>query len=166
MYEETIPIFIRSLSNLLKIMEKAEKHAKRKKIDPSVLLKKRLYSDMFNFTKQVQYTYFMALDATVNLSGVPAPKFAYDEKSMTELKKSVRRTVAFLRTIRSSDMKKNAKKRMPVFFDAKQKLSVADYVHNLALPNFFFHYVTAYDILRHNGVPIGKDDYLGSNLSK
>ena len=151
MYEATIPVFIRSLGNLLKIMEKAERHAN-----------KRLYVDMFNFTKQVQYSYFMALDAASNLSGLPSPKFDYDEKSMAELKKSVRLVVKFLRTIKPEDIKRGSKKRIPVFFDQKLTLLPADYVQNLAVPNFFFHYVTAYDILRHYGIPLGKSDYIGA----
>ncbi len=166
MYEATIPVFIRSLTNLLKIMEKAERHAKKRMQNPSALLKRRLYVDMFNFTKQVQYSYFMALDAAGNLTGVPAPKFAYDEKTMAELKKSLKLVVKYLKTIKQEDVKKYERKlvkmRIPVFFDPKQTLIPKDYVHNFALPNFFFHYVTAYDILRHSGVPIGKKDYLGA----
>ena len=108
----------------------------------------------------------MALDAAGNLTGVPAPKFAYDEKTMTELKKSLKLVVKYLKTIKQENVKKYERKlvkmRIPVFFDPKQTLIPKDYVHNFALPNFFFHYVTAYDILRHYGVPIGKKDYLGA----
>jgi hypothetical protein len=165
MYEATIPVFIRSLANLLKIMEKAERHAKKRLQNPSTILKKRLYADMFNFTKQVQYSYFMALDVAGNLTGVETPKFAYDEKSMPELKKSLKQVIKYLKSIKPEDVKKYERrlvgKRIPVFFDLKQTLLPKDYVHNFALPNFFFHYVTAYDILRHYGVPIGKKDYLG-----
>ena len=162
MYEATIPVFIRSLENLIKIMEKAERHAKKRMTNPSALLKKRLYVDMFNFTKQVQYSYFMALDAVSNLSGIPSPKLSYDEKSMAELKKSVRLVIKFLKSVKPEDIDLRNKKRIPVFFDPKQTLLPADYVQNLAVPNFFFHYVTAYDILRHNGIPLGKKDYLGA----
>lgn len=165
MYEATIPVFTRSLTNLVKIMEKAERHAKKRSQNPSAILKKRLYADMFNFTKQVQYSYFMALDVAGNLSSVPAPKYAYDEKSIAELKKSLKQVIKYLKSIKADDVKKYERKlmktRIPVFFDVKQTLAPRDYVHNFALPNFFFHYVTAYDILRHYGVPIGKKDYLG-----
>ena len=165
MYEATIPVFIRSLTNLLKIMEKAERHAKKRMKNPSALLQKRLYRDMFNFTKQVQYSYFMALDVAGNVSGVPAPKYAYDEQSMAELKKSLKLVITYLKSIKKEDVKKYERRllkmRIPVFFDLNQTLAPLDYVYNFALPNFFFHYVTAYDILRHYGIPIGKKDYLG-----
>jgi hypothetical protein len=108
---------------------------------------------------------FGALDVAGNLTGVEVPKFAYDEKSMPELKKSLKQVIKYLKSITPEDVKKYerglAGKRIPVFFDLKQTLLPKDYVHNFALPNFFFHYVTAYDILRHYGVPIGKKDYLG-----
>ncbi len=160
-YEVTIPVYIRCLENLLKIMGKAELFAKKKRISMKKLLTARLISDMFTFTQQVQYSYFMALDGASHLSDKKSPTFSYDEKTMSELKASVRKTISYLKTIKPIDFQGVENKKVPVFYSPKKSLPADKYITTLGLPNFFFHYTTAYDILRHLGVPIGKDDYLG-----
>ena len=164
LYTETVPVFTHFLTNLLTLIQKAEVHAKKKKIKPSTYLSKRLYKNMFTFTQQVQYAYFLALDATSNLSGKKSPEFAYDEKSIAELKKSVRRTLTFLKSIKPSDLKGARQKKVPLFFDPKRKMPAPKYVRYLALPDFFFHYTICYAILRHNGVPLGKNHFIGGGI--
>lgn len=142
-------------------MGKAEKFAKAKKFDTAVILNTRLAPDQFNFTQQVQYMYFMALDSAVGISGKKMPKFAYDETSMKELKKSVQRTVAFLKTVRPHDFEGKEKHLVPYFFDDKKKVTAEEYVEHISVPNFFFHYTLAYAILRHLGLAIGMYDFTG-----
>jgi hypothetical protein len=161
LYTTTVPMFLQSLANLVKIIERAEKHAKAEKFDSSVYLTYRLAPDMFNFTQQVQYAYFLALDVTSKLSGKKEPVFTYDEKSLAELKESIRRTIKYLKSVKPKDFSEAEKKLVPVFWNPKQRLTGADYVAQLGIPDFFFHYAIAYGILRHGGVPLGKEDYIG-----
>jgi hypothetical protein len=161
LYEETIPVYSHFLENLLTIINKAERFAKQKKVPIGDFFSGRLAPDMYTFAQQVQYAYFLALDGASNLSGKKAPDFTYDEKTITELKKSLRRTITYLSTITHRDFIGAEKKKIPVFFDKKRLLSARTYVSYLGLPDFFFHYTTAYDIVRHLGVSIGKNDYLG-----
>jgi hypothetical protein len=116
---------------------------------------------MFNFTQQVGYAYFTALEIATNLSGKEMPKFTYDEKSIQELKVSLKRAIQFLKTIKPKDVAYSEKKRMKTFLNPKASFARDTYIQMLAMPNFFFHVTTAYDIFRHLGVPLKKDDYLG-----
>lgn len=161
LYPMTVPIFIRSLMNLLKIIERAEKHAKTNGFDSSAYLTYRLAPDMYNFTQQVQYTYFLALDVTSKLSGKKEPVFKYDEKSMTELKKSIKRTITYLKGVSPKSFLGAEEKQVSVFWDPKLHLSGTDYTTQLGIPDFFFHYTLAYGILRQSGVKIGKEDFIG-----
>lgn len=160
-YEITVPVFIRSMSNLLKLMAKAEQHAKHKKFDLPVFLSGRLAPDMYNFNQQIQYVYFLAFDAVSGLTGKKAPLFKYDEKTMDDLKKSLKRAIAFLKTVKQKDFVGSDKKKVPLFFAPKKLIPAKKYLATLALPDFFFHYTTAYGILRHLGVDIGKADFIG-----
>ena len=161
LYDSTIPVFVKFLGILLKLTGKGESFAKRKKRTEKFLLEARLAPDMFTYTQQVQYAYFMALETATVLSGRPMPEFAYDEKTVKELKKSLARAIAFLKTVRPKELATAHKKKIKTFIDPKKRFAAVHYVHMLAIPNFFFHVTTAYDILRHLGVSIGKDDYLG-----
>jgi hypothetical protein len=160
-YENAISIYTKELSNLLQLIDKGGVWAKKNKMSEQKLLDQRLRPDMYNFCQQVQYSYFMALDASVGLTGKVAPKLAYDETSLKELKISVKKTITFLKSIKPKDLKQAARRQIPLFYDQKKKFSASKYLELVGIPNFFFHYTTAYDILRHIGVPIGKDDYLG-----
>jgi len=157
----TIPVFVRYLSNLADIIEKGEGYAAEKKLDVTILLNGKLAPDMYNFIKQVQYAYFMALEAAVKLSGRPMPKFTYDEKTLHDLQASLKRVIAFLKKIEPEEFSAVDEKQIETYLDTKKHYSAAHYVTLLALPNFFFHVTTAYDILRHLGVSLGKRDYLG-----
>ncbi len=161
LYSATIPVYIRCLGNLLLILGKAERFTKKKTISTVEIINSRLAPDMFTFTQQIQYAYFSALDGATNLSNKKAPTFAYDEKTLLDLKKSLKKTITYLQTIKPKDFKDAEKKKVPVYYNPKKLLPATIYVNTLGLPNFYFHYVTAYDILRHLGVPIGKTDYIG-----
>jgi hypothetical protein len=103
----------------------------------------------------------MALDCASHLLDKKPPTFSYTEKSMAELKTSVKKTIAYLKTIKQTDFKNVESRKVPLFFKPEKIMTADSYITTIALPNFFFHYTTAYDILRHLGVPVGKSDYLG-----
>ncbi|MBI2004954.1 DUF1993 domain-containing protein [Patescibacteria group bacterium] len=161
LYNTTVPVFIRSLTELLRLIEKGRAFARRKNISEKRLIGARLAPDMLTFAGQVQYSYFTALDAAAGLSGKKAPAFAYDETSVAELARNVRRTLAYLHSITPRDFSHAGRRRVPVYFDPSRKLPARRYITQLALPNFFFHMTAAYAILRHIGVPLKKSDYLG-----
>ncbi|TSC68786.1 MAG: hypothetical protein G01um101456_508 [Parcubacteria group bacterium Gr01-1014_56] len=163
LYAITIPVFARYLTNLSAILKKGARHAAKRKWGDKKLLSMRLAPDMYNLTGQVQYAYFTALEAATKLSGRPSPEFAYDEATVKELQKSLSRTIAFLKTIKPNELEQGRGKKVGTFLlSPKQRVTKEQYATALALPNFFFHVATAYDILRHAGVTIGKDDYLGA----
>lgn len=157
----TIPVFIRGLTNMLTVMKLAEAYAKKKKFSTDVYCSFRLAPDMYTFSQQVQYAYFLPLDAVTGLTGKTPPHFAYDEKSFEELQRSVRSVIAYLHTLTVKDFKGTAKKRVLLFMDKKTMLPAGRYLHQVALPDFYFHVTVAYAILRHLGVPVGKSDYIG-----
>jgi hypothetical protein len=115
---------------------------------------------MYTLIQQVGYVYFMAFETVENLTGKKPPEFTYDEKNFKELKTSLKRASAFLKTIKPQDFK-SRKSGVKTFLHPKKKFSDTVYVRELALPNFFFHVTTTYDILRHLGVPLTKQKYLG-----
>ena len=157
----TIPVFIKNLNNLLRLMAKGEKFAKEKKFDVSVILQTRLAPDQFNFIQQVQYMYYIALDVAVGFSGEKMPTFAYTETTMEELKISVKRVIVFLQTIRPEHLKDAEERMVPYFFNKKKLVRAETYLSQIGFPNFFFHYTLSYEILRHIGVPIGIADFTG-----
>lgn len=161
LYSMTIPIYMRSLTNLGNILEKAEHHASGEKYDLDHLLADRLYPDMYPFVRQVQIASDTAKFAAGRLAGVEVPRFSDTEKTAKELLNRIRKTVEFLKSV-SPDAFLGAEEReitLPQFpgkvFDG------FTYATEYALPNFFFHVTVAYALLRHNGIPIGKLDYLG-----
>ena len=161
LYDVTVPIFSLYLENLVRIIGKAKRYAKKNKISEKRLFEGRLAPDMFTFMQQIGYAYFMALETTTNLSGTKAPEFDYGEKNLSELQKSLRKAISFLKSVPRGTFEGSEKKRIVTFLDPDAKINAQHYTLFLALPNFFFHVTTAYDILRHRGVPLGKDDYLG-----
>ncbi len=162
MYQASVPVFTRMLNNLAAILEKAAAHCEAKKIDPASLIGFRLYPDMFAFGKQVQVACDHAKNAAARLTGTDAPEFANDEKTFPELIGRVLKTVEYLESFRPEQIDGTEDKDVVI----KRGETVVtykgqDFLLNRALPNFFFHVTTAYDILRHNGVELGKRDYLG-----
>lgn len=164
MYEASVPVFIRMLDNLAAILEKAAAHAEAKKFDPAVLLGGRLSPDMFPLSKQVQIASDSAKGGAARLAQLEPPAFEDNEATIPELVARVRRTVDYLRTLKpeqfegSEDRTVTWKTRT-----ASKSMQGMPYLLNHVLPNLYFHVTTAYGILRHNGVEIGKGDFLGKS---
>lgn len=162
MYEASVPVFIRMLGNLATILEKAAAHAEARKFDPGVLVASRLYPDMFPLAKQVQIASDAAKGGAARLAGVEPPAFEDDEKTLPELVARVHRTVEFLRTLKPEQFEGAEDRTVTWKTRAGEKSMVGmPYLLTHVNPNFYFHVTTAYAILRHNGVEVGKGDYLG-----
>jgi len=162
LYDASIPLFLRAFGQLSAILDKAVAHAEAKKIDPSVFVNARLAPDMYTLAGQIQTASDAAKFTGARLAGVEAPSFPDDEKSFDELQQRIAKTVAFLKGIDPSAIVGQEGREIVLKRQTGDiHLTGASYLQGLALPNFFFHVVTAYDILRHNGVEIGKSDYLG-----
>jgi len=163
MYQASVPTFIRMLDNLAAILEKAAAHAEAKKIDPSVLLASRLYPDMFPLTKQVQVACDFAKGTVARLAGQEPPKYDDNETTIEALKARIAKTVDYVQGFQAAQFA-GAEERDVQMKIRDQTLTFKglSYLAHMALPNFFFHATTAYDILRHNGVEIGKRHFMGN----
>lgn len=161
-YQATVPVFIRMLNNLSGILDKAAEHCATRKIDPAALIHARLYPDMFDFARQVQVACDHARNGAARLAGTEAPELEKTEQTFSELKERIRKTVAYLETFRPEQFE-GAETREVTIKRGETTVTypALDYLLNRVLPNFYFHVTTAYDILRHNGVELGKRDYLG-----
>jgi hypothetical protein len=161
-YQVTIPPLTRMLHNLDAILEKAAAHCSAHSIEPEALLRYRLYPDMFPFIRQVQLACDHAKNAAARLTGREAPEFANDEQDFAALKTRVGKTIAYLQSFSPADFE-GAENREVVIRRGETVTTYRgeDFLLNRALPNFYFHVTTAYAILRHNGVALGKRDYLG-----
>jgi hypothetical protein len=162
MYGASVPAFVRTLTALSNVLDKAAAHCAAKKIDPSVLLTARLYPDMFPLTRQVQVASDFAKNAVARLSGVEQPKFADEEKTFDELRARIAKTLDIVRSMKPQQIDGSEEKEI-TFPVAGQPTTFKGeaYLVGFALPNFYFHAATAYDILRHNGVELGKRDFMG-----
>lgn len=159
-YEFTVPIFIKSLGGLKNILDKSEAFAKEQGISEEEFLAKRLWPDMFPFSRQVQIASDNAKGAAARLAGIENPKMEDTEKTFAELHERIDKTIKFLHTV-PKDMFADADTRqisLP-YWDGKV-LAGSDYARQQALPNFFFHVTTAYGIARNAGVPLGKGDFI------
>jgi uncharacterized protein len=162
MYAASVPCFARILRSLDAILVKAQAHAEAKKIDPAVLLSSRLFPDMFTLTRQIQIATDHAKGAAARLAGVEIPKYDDNEQGFDEVRARIAKTIAFIESFKPTQID-GAEVREVRFKAGSRELSFQgmDYLLTYAMPNFYFHVVTAYDILRHNGVEIGKRDFLG-----
>lgn len=162
MYEASVPTFLHTLRSLKSILEKAIAHAEAKKLDPGVLAASRLYPDMFPLTRQVQIASDAAKGAAARLAGVEPPKFEDTETTIPELIARVDRTIDYLQSFKSAQID-GSEERTITIQTPRGPLSFPGmaFLRHWAIPNFFFHVTTAYNILRHNGVELGKADYLG-----
>jgi hypothetical protein len=162
MYSASVPAFVQTLTGLSAILDKAAAHCAAKKIDPAALTTARLYPDMFMFVKQVQLTCDFAKNAIGRLTG-EAPKFPDDETTFDELKARIAKTVDYLKGVKAAEVDASADKDVTFPIGPQQTMTLpgAQYLVFVVTPNFYFHAATAYDILRHNGVEIGKRDFLG-----
>ncbi|MCF8150599.1 MAG: DUF1993 domain-containing protein [Sulfuritalea sp.] len=162
MYQASVPRLAHMLRNLAAILDKAQAHALAKKIEPSVLLGARLFPDMLPLLKQIQIATDHAKGAVARLAGAELPKFPDTEQSFEELQARVARTIAFVESF-SAEQIDGSEERQVSLKAGGQEMSFQGlpYLLGYAMPNFYFHLVTAYNILRHNGVEIGKRDYIG-----
>lgn len=162
MYQASIPVLVRGLENLAAILHKAAAHAEARQIEPQDLLDARLASDMFPLVRQVQIASDTAKGCAARLAGLEVPSYADTEASFVELQERIARTLAFLGSITAAQVDGSGER--PVVLkahDREMHFTGQSYLLGFALPNFFFHLTIAYGILRHNGVEIGKQDYLG-----
>lgn len=163
MYQASAPRFVNTLKNLSAILDKAQAYAEAKKIDPLVLTASRLYPDMFAFTRQVQSACDHAKGACARLAGVEVPKHEDTEKTFAELKARIAKTVDFIGTLKPTQIDGTEDNDITLKLGPREfTYKGMQYLLGFALPNFYFHVTTAYDILRHNGVELGKRDYIGS----
>ena len=162
MYQASVPVFLRTLAALSSVLEKASAHAGQHKIEPSVLLNTRLFPDMFPLVRQVQLTADFAKGAGARLAGIEVPKFADAESTFDELKARLTKTADFLKTLKPTQIDGSENREITIPIGGQpQAFKGQPYLLHFALPNFFFHATTAYDILRHCGVVVGKRDFLG-----
>jgi uncharacterized protein len=162
MYLSSVPQFLRALTNLRAILEKAAAHAEAKKITPSVLVNARLYPDMFPLSRQVQIATDHAKRAVSRLAGIEPPKYEDNESTFPELVARINKTIAFLETIKPEQIDGSEDKTITLsMHDRTLTFKGMPYLLDYVLPNFYFHVITAYAILRHSGVEIGKQDFLG-----
>jgi hypothetical protein len=162
MYQVSIPVLVRALNNLNEILAKAAAHAEAKKIDPAVLIGSRLYPDMFALARQVQVATDTAKGCAARLTEAEPPKYEDTEATFDELSGRIRKTVAYLESFKAGQIDGSESKKITLKLrDRAITFDGADYLLNFVLPNFFFHVTTAYDILRHCGVELGKRDFLG-----
>ena len=163
MYQTAIPPLVRILNNLVVILEKAAVHAEAKKIDPSVLVNARLYPDMFALARQVQIATDGAKGCAARLSGQTPPVYEDTESTIPELIARVRKTADYLSTFTAEQIDGTEERPISIQLRSGElQFTGQSYLLNFVLPNFYFHVTTTYDILRHNGVELGKRDFLGN----
>ncbi|MBL8781809.1 MAG: DUF1993 domain-containing protein [Alphaproteobacteria bacterium] len=164
LYAASVPAFQQMLKNLSSILTKTAAHAEAKKIDPSVFVNARLAPDMHPLARQIQMVSDTAKGAAARLAGVDVPSMPDTEATLAELQQRIAKTVDFLSSLKPEQFEGSADRSVELNVGGGQKMTFkgATYLTHFALPNFYFHVTTAYDIVRHNGVEIGKRDYLGS----
>jgi len=163
MYEASIPVFIRMLKNLAAILAKGATYAEAKKIEPTVLVNSRLYPDMFPLARQVQIASDAAKGCGARLAGREPPKFEDNEATFPELLTRIDKTIAYLETLKPEQINGSEQKTITLQIRKNTMTFLGmPFLLNFALPNFYFHVTTAYDILRHCGVEIGKQDFIGA----
>jgi len=163
MYQASAPRFANILKNLSAILDKAKVHAAAKKIDEQVLTSSRLYPDMFALARQVQIACDTAKGAVARLAGVGIPTHEDSEKTFDELKERIAKTLAFIATVKPAQVDGSEEKDIALKLQGKDVMVKGlPYLLGRAWPNFFFHVTTAYNILRHNGVELGKGDFIGT----
>jgi hypothetical protein len=159
MYRASIPVFIRALDNLSAILKKGEAHA-----GSASFVDARLAPDMLTLAGQVQRASDAAKGAVARLGGIDNPSFPDTEKTFAELQARIKKTIDFLQGVKPAQIDGSEQKTIEMKAGGRElKFTGIDYLLGFALPNFFFHVTTAYAILRHKGVPIGKMDYLGGS---
>ena len=164
LYTASIPVFKQMLGGLSQVLTKAEAHAMAKNIDPNALLQARLFPDMFPLLRQVQVATDFAKSVSARLAGVEVPKLEENEQSFTDLQARIATVLAFMEGLEPAKFDGAATREIvsQAGTPKEKRFSGESYIFNYGLPQFFFHTTTAYAILRHNGVEVGKKDYIGS----
>jgi hypothetical protein len=160
----SVPTFEIGLAALSGVLDKAAAYAEAKKIDPSVLLQCRLFPNMFTLARQVQTAADLAKNGTARLAGVDIPKYEDNETTIDQLKERLAKTAAWLKSVDPKLIDGSADREItfPLGPTLQGHMSGVDYLNHFLLPNFYFHLTAAYSILRHHGVDIGKQDFLGN----
>jgi len=163
MYQASIPVFLRNLNNLSAILKKAEEHAKVKKIEPDVFINARLAPDMFPLSRQIQIATDGVKGCAARLSGVEVPSYPDTEKTFDQLQARIAKTVEYVKTFKAAQIDGSEERKVTLKLRGQETTFWGQpYLLNFVLPNFYFHMTIAYAILRHNGVDIGKMDFIGS----
>jgi hypothetical protein len=163
MYQASVPQLVKVLGNLSNILDKAQAHVDAKKIDPAALTDFRLFPDMLPMKKQVQIACDTAKGVVARLAGVEIPVHEDTEKSLAELKVRIAKTVAFIQTVKPEQVDGTEDREIVIKRgETDIRYTGLQFLLGRALPNFYFHVTTAYAILRHNGIEIGKGDFLGN----
>jgi hypothetical protein len=161
MHAFSVDVFANTLGNLSFLLEKAAKSAANRKIEPGVLLASRLAPDMFPLTRQVQIACDLAKNSVARLAAQEPPRFEDTETSIDQLRARIARTIDFLKSVPVSALEGSETRDIKVPAGERTlEFKGLDYLQRWAIPNVFFHVTTAYDILRHNGVPLGKSDFI------
>lgn len=164
MYQASVPVFNRMLNNLAAVLEKGAAHAAAKKIDPAVLVNSRLYPDMFPLSKQIQIAADTAKGCVARLAGQEPPKYEDNEAAFAELVARINKTVAYVNTFKPGQIDGSEGKTITLQMRSGPLTFLGmPYLLDFVYPNFYFHVTTAYDILRHSGVEVGKQDFLGKS---
>lgn len=162
MYEASVPVFARGLEQLAHVLSKGFEHAKSQGIEPGKLIESRLAPDMFNLAGQVQRASDAAKACIARLAGIETPSFADEEQSFEQLIERCAKTRDFVRGVDGQLFKGSGEREIVLKVrDRELRFSGETYLLHYAVPNFYFHVTTAYDVLRNQGVPVGKRDYLG-----
>jgi hypothetical protein len=162
MYAMSHDVFKKSLTQLLHLMEKGVANAKTRSFEPNVFVGLRLAPDMLPFSRQIQLTSDFAKNTMARLAGIDPPKFEDTEATLDELVARVKKTLDYIDTVSAASLEGSEDRDIKIpLRDRTLDFKGLPFLQNWAIPNFFFHYVTAYNLLRHNGVDVGKRDFLG-----
>jgi hypothetical protein len=167
MYKISVPIFVQFLTSLSAVLDKAASHCEAKKIEPAALLNARFFPDMFPLVRQVRAATDHAVNCTARLAGAEPPAFAGNEASFADLKARLTKAIDFVRGFKAAQIDGTEDKAIKITFPsgATRDFTGQSLLLNNSLPNFYFHCTTAYDILRHCGVELGKRDFMGTPVS-
>ncbi|MET3118021.1 hypothetical protein AAKU64_002245 [Undibacterium sp. GrIS 1.8] len=164
MYAASVPVFRQMLNSLSDVLSKAEAHATAKNIDPAALLQSRLFPDMLPFTRQIQIAADFAKSVPARLASIEVPAYEDNEQTFADLQARIAKTLALLDTLTPTQF--DGSEELEIVLrpgtPKEKKLSGQNYLLSYGLPQFFFHVTTAYSLLRHNGIEIGKKDYMGN----
>ncbi len=163
MHETSVLMFIQGMRNLAVILEKGRASAEARGFAPEILIESRLAPDMHKLSRQVQIASDMVKNGAARLAGMEPPKFEDTESTFEELQARVAKTIAFLETVTEAQLEGSETREITLKFPGREMtFTGAVYLRGFVLPNLYFHMTTAYNILRHNGVPLGKGDFMGA----